>query len=753
MIKVKNYTILIIDDDPILCLLANKKLTANGYNVITANTGDEGIKLTLKNFPDIILLDYELPDMTGVEVCNYLRNYAPPIEQPILFITGKNDYQSIQNAYQAGATDFSSKPINWVLLNYRIQYILRGYEINLSLISSENRLKKAQKIAKIANWDYNSVDQSFSWSNTIYCILESPTRQLQISTLAQLLDRIPKKEVELVKKRLEACINQQKNFEIEHHIYTEKGELKIISHLGCVIKNAANKVIDCIGTIQDITERRKSEDKIRDLAYYDSLTGLMNRESFLTVLDQILVTNKRYNLLSALLFIDLDDFKRINDTLGHDIGDLLLCEVATRLHDCVRTAEQEKEFKTASHRRINNLLNDKVFRVNTLDINRFDLGRLGGDEFTVFLSDIINEAAAGKIAERLLKSLEKPFHLGSHEIFVSFSIGIAISPHDGTTMKSLLKNSDTAMYSAKHHGKNNYQFYTQAMNEQAIYRLELEGDLRNAIADNELSLVYHPQVCLQSGDIIGAEALMRWKHKTKGFISPSEFIPLAEETGQILQIGDWLFEQFAKNLRQWHQQRLLPKNFKLTLNISTLQFNQKNILHTIARYFPDKSLNHHINFELTEPVLMKNAAANLATLNTLADHNIALSIDDFGTGYSSLSYLHHFPIDTIKIDRSLIFDMQINEPAEIVTAIIALAHEMNISIIAEGIEQQWQAEFLLQEGCEIGQGFLFYRPLSTHHFSSLLQLIASNITSPNDSLRGDSCWRLNKDCNIAAPPN
>ncbi len=716
-----SYTILIIDDDPTFHLLADKHLSRNGYQVLSASTGKAGIQTTLKHSPDLLLLDYELPDMTGVEVCRYLRNYAKPIDQPILFVTEKDDYQSIQNAYQVGATDFSNKPINWTLLNYRIQYMLRSHELYLSLIFSENRLKKAQEFAKIANWYYNPVNQLFSWSDTIYEILDCRSQQVSMFNLPQFLNRIPEQDLERVQQVLEACLNHQVNFELEHGLITEGGSEKIISHLGCVIKNSTNQVIDYMGTLQDITERHNSENKIRELAYYDSLTGLMNRESFLTVLDEILTTNKRYNLLSALLFIDLDDFKRINDTLGHDIGDILLCEVAERLQCCVRTVEQETEYKAVSHRKNNNLLQDKVFRINSMNINRFDLGRLGGDEFTVFLSDIVNEEMAGNIASRLLKTLEQPFQLDTHKICVSFSIGIAISPHDGETMKSLLKNSDTAMYNAKTRGKNNYQFYTQVMNEQAMYRLELESDLRTAIAHNELSLAYQPQVCLQTGRLIGAEALMRWQHKTKGYISSSEFIPLAEETGQILVIGDWLFEQFSKNLQRWKTQGLIPEQFKLVLNLSARQFNQSNIINTLKHYFSDKTLNQHVEFELTESVLMKNAATNLLTLNILADHNISLSIDDFGTGYSSLSYLHLFPVDTIKIDRSFIFDMQIDGQTEVIKAIIAMAHGMNIKVVAEGIEQQWQADILKQESCDIGQGFLFHSALNIEDFQQLLK--------------------------------
>jgi predicted signal transduction protein with EAL and GGDEF domain/DNA-binding response OmpR family regulator len=717
----KIHIILIIDDDPTLLLLAEKKLTQHGYHVLTAGTGEEGIQCALEKNPDLLLLDYELPDMTGVDVCRKLRNHTVRNDKPILFVAGKEDYQSIENAFQAGATDFSRKPLNWTILLYRIKYLLRAHEINLSLLSSEKRLTKAQKIAKIANWDYNLIDESFKWSNTIYDILEMNLQARRGFALQDFLGHVPTEDAEAVRQAIVGCVNNNVSFELEHEVITDEGSKKIISHIGNVIKNDADEVVDCIGTLQDITERRNTESQVRTLAYFDSLTGLMNRESFLMVLDKILASNKQYKLLSALLFIDLDDFKRVNDSLGHNFGDLLLCDIAERLKNCVRTAEQDKKYQTNNHRLIKNIVSDRVIRASSIEINRFDLSRLGGDEFTVFLADIPNEEVAASIAKRLLKALEKPFNLDGHEVYVTFSIGIAISPNDGESIQTLLKNADTAMYNAKANGKNNFQYYTKAMNERSLYRLTLESDLRNAIARNELHLNYQPQICLQTGRLIGAEALMRWKHKTKGNISPVEFIPLAEETGQILVIGDWLFDQFRLHLHGWKRDGLIPEEFKLALNISSLQFQQSNILDKVGSLFPDLELNKHVEFELTESVMMNNAATNLTKLKSLAEKNITLSIDDFGTGYSSLSYLHRFPVHTVKIDRSFVSNMENDGQVNIVKAIIAMAHGMNIKVVAEGIENQWQYDFLAAEGCDIGQGFFLHKPMSTDQFEQLLK--------------------------------
>lgn len=716
-----SYKILVIDDDPTLCLIAEKQLTKQGYEVLTALTGEQGLRCAFEHSPDIFLLDYNLPDITGNEICHQLRNHKESMDKPILFITGKDDLQSIENAFQVGATDFARKPLNWAIVSYRIKYMLRSHEIYLSLLSSEARLTKAQRIAKIANWEYSSLDESFNWSETTADILELDKQQQEKFELNCFLDLVPEKEKKSVQLAIENCLKNHNGFDLEHELITSTGKHKVIHHLGNIIINDANGVIDCIGTLQDITERRNTENRIRSLAYFDSLTGLMNRESFLSALDNILISNKTNKLMSALFFIDLDDFKRVNDTLGHDCGDALLCEVAERLSKCVRTAELDEEFKKENHREINKQSSDKVFRLSYSDVNRFDLGRLGGDEFTVFLADICDQEVASKVASRLLKALEKPFDLESHEIYITFSIGIAVSPNDGDDVQTLLKNADTAMYYAKSSGKNNYQFYLPSMNEEALYRLTMESDLRHAISNNELYLVYQPQINLQTGELIGAEALMRWKHKTKGNISPAVFIPLAEETGQIMGLGNWLFEQFNKDLKAWKKQGLIAEGFKLALNVSSLQFHQKDLMTKIGATFSDLELNKHVEFELTESVLMNNAQSNLEKLNLLAEKNITLSIDDFGTGYSSLSYLHRFPVHSLKIDRSFISSMENDGHTSIIRAIIAMAHGMDVKVVAEGIESQWQYDYLKSEGCDTGQGYFLYKPMSIDDFHQLLQ--------------------------------
>ncbi len=717
----KNYRILIIDDDPTLLLIAQKKLQTHGYQLLTAATGEQGIADALEKSPDLLLLDYELPDMTGLDVCNILRNQPSYGAKPILFIAGKNDYESIDRAFQAGATDFIIKPLNWPILQYRIQYMLRAHEIQLSLLSSEARLAKAQRLAKLVNWEYNHQEKNFQWSETFKELFEINDYGSQNFNLADFTKRVFPDDLYQLENSIHNLIQRQLPFEIEHRIITDQGLEKVVLHVGHFIKNELNNHCDYIGTLQDITERIQSENKIRSLAYFDSLTGLKNRESFITVLNTALAENKKNHSTSALLFIDLDDFKHINDTLGHDVGDLLLCKISERLKNCVRTAENDQQFAPDNSRKSPSAYSDKVNKLSPLDMSRFDLARLGGDEFTVFLSDIQDNKVAATVSHRLLQALNIPFTLNNHEVFVSFSIGIALFPNDGDNVQQLLKNADVAMYHAKECGKNNFQFYQRSMSDKSLYRLSLESDLRNALSNNELYLVYQPLYQLANDRLIGCEALLRWKRPEKGLLMPEKFIPLAEQTGQILVIGQWLFEQISIILEQWLSADLLNEDFKIAVNVSSLQFHQANIIDKVKSSFVDKSLNQYVTFELTETVMMQNAAQNLTKLNLLSDLHINLSIDDFGTGYSSLSYLHQFPVKSVKIDRSFIIQMENEDLINIVKAIIAMAHGINIKVVAEGIENQQQLDFLKQLGCDIGQGFFLSEPLSLSEFQILLQ--------------------------------
>lgn len=434
-----------------------------------------------------------------------------------------------------------------------------------------------------------------------------------------------------------------------------------------------------ITTARNISDRKDAEQRINYMANHDALTHLPNRSLLQDRIQQTLVHNKRRDQQAAVLFIDLDKFKIINDTLGHDVGDDLLKKTATRLVEGVRSEDT--------------------------------VARQGGDEFIILLSAITHAEDAGLIAEKLLSSLMQPFNIKGKELHIGASIGIAIYPDDGDSMESLLKNSDIAMYHAKESGRGNYQYFSAKLNELTAEKQSLSSDLRHAVERNEFFLVYQPVVDMFSGNIAGMEVLLRWQHPVSGLVSPVKFIPLAEENGLILPIGEWVLRSACKQLLQWQQQGYeVPR---LAINLSAKQLRQKSIAEIIARILQETGAEpRFIGIEITESMLVHNIDEVVDTLLRLSNMGLEISIDDFGTGYSSLSYLKRFPINKLKIDKSFVDDIATHpDDAAIVKAIIAMAHGLSMKVVSEGVETQAQLDFLRQHGCEQYQGYLFSKPL------------------------------------------
>lgn len=431
--------------------------------------------------------------------------------------------------------------------------------------------------------------------------------------------------------------------------------------------------------IDDITERKRAENQIQRLAYYDMLTGLPNRTLLRDRLGQMISKAERTQLKFGVVFLDLDRFKSVNDTLGHDAGDHLLRVIAGRLKECVRKSDT--------------------------------VARLGGDEFVLLLDNIRNEADVAEIAHKILDMLTHPVTLDEREVFTTGSMGITLYPNDGFDSETLLKNADTAMYQAKEKGRNNFQFYASDMNAHALERLLLANDLRRALERGEFFLEYQPQLRLDNGQMTGMEALLRWQHPDLGVIPPNRFIPMAEETGLILPIGRWVLETACRQNKLWQMQGYIP--LRVAVNLSAKQFNGNCLLETIRRTLDETGLDpEYLELELTESILMENAGATRHTLRALKDMGVQLAIDDFGTGYSSLNYLKHFPIDRLKIDKSFVREIDVNaDDAAIAEAIIALAHSLRVCVVAEGVEQRSQLNFLRERGCDEMQGYYFSVPL------------------------------------------
>ncbi len=434
----------------------------------------------------------------------------------------------------------------------------------------------------------------------------------------------------------------------------------------------------------DISDQVKLEQKTIWQANYDALTRLPNRTLFLDRLAQAIQHAKRDSSLCALLFIDLDKFKEVNDTLGHDIGDALLLAVAERLSSCIRKID------TAS--------------------------RLGGDEFTIILQEISSTHDAATVAIQIINKLEEVFAIDEHEIFISASIGITVYPDDASNSTRMLSNADMAMYQAKEAGRNTYRFYTEEMNREMQTRLQLEKDLRNALTNNEFVLEYQPVIDSQSNRVVYAEALLRWHHPKLGRIKPDKFIYLAEETGFIIQLGEWVLRTAVRQMQQWFQQGLQP--FSMAINISSRQLESDILINLLKQLLSETSLpRNSLTLEMTESLLIENASRSNNTLEQFRELGINLSIDDFGTGYSSLTYLKQFPVNVLKIHQSFIHDITQNKDDAILTcAIIDLAHNFNLRVIAEGVESIRQLNFLKQNGCDMIQGYYYSQALSAEDF-------------------------------------
>lgn len=453
----------------------------------------------------------------------------------------------------------------------------------------------------------------------------------------------------------------------------------------------------------DIVKLKRQEEKIQHLANYDLLTGLPNRTLLKDRLQQALAHGRRTSGMVALLFLDLDNFKNINDSLGHLSGDLLLAAVARRLQSCTRQSDT--------------------------------VARLGGDEFVVLLTSNREEQEISLVARKVLEVFAEPFELDGQEIFVTTSIGISLFPQDGADGEVLLKNADMAMYAAKKREKNTFQFFSEGLNKKAKHRQRMESGLRRALQQEELYLDYQPQVDLRTGTITGVEALLRWNHAKQGLVLPDSFISIAEETGLIQPIGEWVLRAACTQAKQWQQAGLSP--FRIAVNLSGYQFRRPGLAETVGNLLKETGLDPQwLELELTEGVLMECTETSISTLSALKDQGVCLAIDDFGTGYSSLNYLKHFPIDRIKIDRTFVSDIGRDpDDVAIIEAIISMSRSLSLQTIAEGVETLEAIDFLRDRGCFEMQGYFFSRPVAAGELTSLLQCknFQKKLSSPHAS--------------------
>ena len=692
--------VLVADDDTTVREVVREALLHAGYAVEEARDGAEALVQFDRLDPDLVILDVRMPNMDGFEACAALRRRPGGGTVPILILTGMEDLESITRAYEAGATDFASKPFNLIVLGHRVRYMLRARRTVEELRRSQVRLASAQRIARLGHWERDLKTGEVIWSDEVFRLLGLEPGSCAPSQDTYLAHVHPDDRERVVRSAEEALAGTRA-YNLDLKVRMQNGEARFLHDQAEIVPDEHGRPARMAGTLQDITDRKHAEEQIRLLAYYDGLTRLPNRVLSMERLKLALENARRQNRTLAVLFLDLDQFKRINDTLGHSAGDRLLQGVAERLKKCLRSS-------------------DTIARADPSDPTDA-IARLGGDEFIISLTDIARGEDAGRVAGRILEALDEPFRLDGQDVLIGGSIGISLFPHDGADVETLLRNADAAMYHVKDSGRGAFQFYNQSMNAAARERLAMEGRLRRALERDELLLHFQPLVDTASGEIVGAEALVRWRHPEMGLVPPAQFIPLAEETGLIMPIGEWVLQSACAQGKAWQDGG--HPDLHIAVNLSGRQFRQQPLVGVVSRILGRTGFDpKHLELELTESVLMRDVEETVKMLDGLKALGLRISVDDFGTGYSSLSYLTRFPIDILKIDRSFVREIATGRgEGAITSAIIAMAQGLDLGIVAEGVETEEQMVHLQGRGCRMMQGYLFGRPVPAEEFTRLLR--------------------------------
>ena len=682
--------LLIVDDNEMNRDMLARRLARKGYVIGLAESAKDLLPRVKEEGIDLLLLDIEMPDVSGLDALQSLREAYSPNELPIIMVTAKNQSDDIVKALEMGANDYLTKPIDFPVALARIGTQLSHKNAQEALRESEERYALAARGANDGLWDWNLVTNAVYFSPRWKAMLGFREDEIE-DRLEEWLGRIHDADRDRVKEEIAA---HQKgltpHFESEHRLLHKDGGFRWMLSRGLAVHDATGKALRMAGSQTDITERKVS----------DPLTGLPNRLLFIDRLGRLIKHSKRRkDHLFAVLFLDLDGFKMINDSLGHLMGDQLLVGVASRLEKCLRSS-------------------DTVARLG----ETFTVARLGGDEFTILLDDIKEPMDANRAAERLMKSLAPPFVLGGKEVFTSISIGIALSNTAYEEPEDMLRDADTAMYRAKSLGKARYEVFDADMRASVMARLQLETDLRRALERNEFRNFYQPIVALESARIVGLEALMRWQHPTRGMIAPEEFIFVAEETGLIRELGWWSLREACRQMSKWRARSQACLDLTMSVNLSAKQLLQPHLVEEMQKLLRETALPPEaLKLEITESAVMADPTAAAEMLQQIKSLGIRLAIDDFGTGYSSLSYLHRFPLDTLKIDRSFISgSVEGSDGMEIARTIMPMARNLRLDVVAEGVETLEQVALLKRLQCKYAQGYYFSKPLAAEEIAPLL---------------------------------
>ncbi len=690
-------SILVVDHDHVTRDTISRLLTDNAYRVQTAESGDAALDQLCDSLPDLVLLTANLPGQDGLEILRTIRQQHSEFLLPVIMVTAETEPQQGVRAFREGASDFLTRPFEDEILLARVSLHLQYRQARADLQHSRERYALAAQGAQIGLWDLDIVRQQIFLSSRWKELLGFAEDEFD-STIPGWLDRMHPDDrdsfVEIVSTP--DSLNDGR-FDCELRMRHRDNSYRWMLCSGIMQIDAISNVVRLAGSLADVTEG-----KVRDV-----LTGLPNRLLFEEQLSKVLNLDQNKYGLNAVLFLDLDDFKRINDNHGHDAGDLLLCSVARKLEGCLRGSDVIARQKSG-----------------------WSIARHGGDEFTVLLHQLDSRADAEQIAERIIIALAEPFLIGTHEVLMGVSIGITFGGAEGKTPAEAIREADTAMYYAKTSGRSRYCIFDPEMQAGATAKLTMENDLRQAIRNEEFFLVYQPIVRLSSGRIEGFEALCRWRHPREENVGPDVFLPRIESMGLTGLLGRAIFDQACEESLKWNDLACGGPPISVTVNCSAEEFNQPGFKHDLLLTMTRVGIDPHtLRLEINEAALFGKPEQTRIVMNELRDLGIRIGIDDFGTGFSSLAFLHRIPLDLLKIDHSFVHKMlNCSETRDIMRTIINLAQNLNLDVVAEGVETAEQRDLLYEMGCSHAQGYLYAQPVPGPEVQGVL---SANQKSPS----------------------
>jgi diguanylate cyclase (GGDEF)-like protein/PAS domain S-box-containing protein len=704
----ENSTVLVVDDEHSIRTLLVQFLRRQGHQVRSAENGQAGLDILAAGSVDLVLLDMMMPGMTGIEVLRRIKANPAVQDVPVVIVSSESDVANIAACIKLGAEDYVPKPFDPVILEARVSACLerrslrkqeRAYQAELerriaertkALQESEERYALAARGANDGLWDWNLQTNMMILSPRWKAMLGYADEDIG-STAEEWLGRVHPEDRERLEVKLQAHFRQLiTHFQHEYRIRHQDGTYRWMLCRGLSVWDESGIAMRIAGSQTDITERKHAEQRLLHDALHDGLTGLPNRTLFLDRLKHALARSQRdLEASCGVLFLDLDRFKVINDSLGHVIGDQLLEAVARRLETCVRPGDT--------------------------------VARLGGDEFTILVEDVADEGVVRDVADRIQRAIAEPLQLAQHTVITTASVGMTLSSLGYSSAIDMVRDADTAMYHAKLRGKAQTVMFDLEMHAAAIEQLQVESGLRWAVERGELRVHYQPIVSLESGHVIGFEALLRWQHSQRGLLLPGDFIGIAEDTGLVVPIGWWVLRVACEQLQDWHQ---LPgaQDLWVSVNVSAKQLVQPDVVVRVISMLEELNIpTRCVKLEITETALIEHGDKVNDRLQQLRQAGIQICLDDFGTGYSSLSYLQRLPVDALKIDRSFIQQLNISDQREIVHTIIKLAQLLGLQSVAEGTETAEQVEHLQGIQCDYGQGWLFAKALQPEQAQRLIE--------------------------------